>query len=52
MVLLLLLGLMDLIAGIFILISHNSFLSQIAFYIGIILLFKGAWSLFMGTRSF
>lgn len=51
MVLMLLLALLDIVAGIFTLTLHNPILPSIAKYIGIILLVKGFWSLVVGWRS-
>jgi|GEM_PF-5560788 len=47
-----LLGLIDVIAGLLIIITENLFLSNIAKYIGIIILIKGIWSIITSLRSF
>ncbi len=52
MAILLLLGLLDAVAGAMVLISGDAFLPQIAKHIGWILLLKGAWSVITGWRSF
>lgn len=46
------LGLIDVIAGLLIIITENLFLSNIAKYIGIIILIKGIWSIITSLRSF
>ncbi len=51
MVVLLMLGLLDAVAGALILITNNPILPQIAKYVGWILLLKGAWSVLTGWRS-
>jgi uncharacterized membrane protein HdeD (DUF308 family) len=47
-ILLLILSLVDIIAGIIIIVSPNLILSGIAGYVGWALLIKGIWSMFFG----
>jgi uncharacterized membrane protein HdeD (DUF308 family) len=47
-----LLGLIDVIAGLLIIITENLFMPNIAKYIGIIILIKGIWSIITSLRSF
>jgi uncharacterized membrane protein HdeD (DUF308 family) len=47
-----LLGLIDVIAGLLIIITENLFMQNIAKYIGIIILIKGIWSIITSLRSF
>ncbi len=52
MVLIFLLGLLDVAAGVLILIADSVFLPSIARYVGIAVLLKGIWSLLVSRRSF